>query len=73
MAQIKQKKRVATNSVNKPISKLKKEIISKIEFELKRANGMLSNDKFISNASKELVNTEKEKVLFYEKSLEMIK
>ncbi len=51
---------------------LKSEIKGKIEFELKRANGMLSNDKFVSNADPQLVKAEKEKVIFYNASLEMI-
>ncbi len=51
---------------------LKDEIRSKIEFELKRANGMLSNEKFVANADPLLVEAEKEKVKFYNASLELI-
>ncbi len=52
---------------------LKDEIRAKIEFELNRANGMLSNEKFVSNADPALVETEKEKVKFFNASLELIK
>lgn len=52
---------------------LKNEIKDKIEFELKRANGMLSNKKFVSNADPMLVESEKQKVSFYNASLDLIK
>lgn len=61
------------NAVNKTKQELKEEIKGKIEFELKRANGMLSNEKFVSNADPELVKAEKAKVEFYNASLELIK
>lgn len=55
------------------INDLKASIEKDINFELKRANGMLSNKKFVENADKALVNAEKEKVKFYTDSLELIK
>lgn len=60
-------------SDNKSITDLKEDIKGKIEFELKRANGMLSNKKFVDNADKNLVEDEKRKVLFYQSSLDLIK
>ncbi len=61
------------NADNKTIQTLKNEIKDKIEFELKRANGMLSNEKFVSNADPSLVKAEQDKVKFYNSSLELIK
>lgn len=55
------------------IDKLKSQIKSDLEFELKRANTLLGNKKFVSNASSELVTSEKEKKKFYSESLDMIK
>ncbi len=43
-----------------------------LKSELARANEMLSNEKFVANASKELVGAEKEKVKFYTESLELL-
>ncbi len=57
---------------NKTKDTLKNEIKDKIEFELKRANGMLSNEKFVSNADPALVQAEKDKVEFYNSSLKLI-
>ncbi len=62
-----------TNAEEKPIADLKTDIAKTIEFELKRAKGMLSNEKFVSNADPALVKAEQDKVDFYEKSLELIK
>ncbi len=58
---------------NKPILELKKEIKSKLEFELKRAKGLLANEKFVSNAAKNLIISEENKVEFYSKSIELLK
>ncbi len=62
-----------TNSENNDINLLKNKVKKKIDFELKRAKGMLSNKKFIENADKNLVDAEEEKERFYEESLRMIK
>ncbi len=43
--------------------------IKKVESEIKRAKGMLSNDSFISKAPEAKVNAEKEKLANYEKQL----
>ncbi len=61
------------NAEVKSKDELKNEIKGKIEFELKRAKGMLSNEKFVANADPALVKSEQEKVKFYEASLEVIK
>ncbi len=61
------------NAEEKTIQTLKDEVKGKIEFELKRANGMLSNEKFVSNADPALVKAEQDKVKFYESSIELIK
>ena len=62
-----------TKAKEKSILDLKKDIAKTIEFELKRAKGMLSNEKFVSNAEPVLVKAEKNKVKFYEESLNLIK
>ncbi len=61
------------NAENKTKQILKSEIKEKIEFELKRAKGMLSNERFVANADPSLVESERNKVSFYEASLEVIK
>lgn len=58
---------------NKTKQDLKNEIKSSIEFELNRAKKMLANEKFISNAKKEIVAEERSKVIFYEESLKLLK
>ncbi len=61
------------NGDNKSIDNLKNEIVDKLEFELKRANGMMSNKKFIENADSNLVEKEKKKIYFYSESLKLVK
>lgn len=54
--------------LNKEKERLKREI-SKIEFEINRAKGMLSNEKFVSKAPKQKIDEEKEKLKKYEQIL----
>lgn len=59
---------VKNNEINKT-----KESIKKMEFELKRSESILSNEKFIKNASKEKINEEKEKYENYQKQYKELK
>ncbi|BDU67466.1 MAG: valine--tRNA ligase [Candidatus Tyloplasma litorale] len=61
------------NAKNKSIDLLKQNISKKINFELKRANSILQNKKFVENANPELIQKEKEKLIFYNESLNLIK
>lgn len=54
--------------LEKEKERLKSEI-SKIEFEINRAKGMLSNEKFVSKAPKQKIDEEKEKLKKYEQML----
>ena len=55
-----------SNAIDKQeeISKIKNELET-AKKELKRAEGMLSNDKFVSKAPEKLINLEKEKIVKY--------
>lgn len=57
---------------NKEYERLSQEI-SRIESELKRANGKLNNEKFVAKAPKELVDQEKEKQIKYTQMLAEVK
>ncbi|MDL2296250.1 valine--tRNA ligase [Lachnospiraceae bacterium OttesenSCG-928-E19] len=54
------------------IERLKKEQ-TRLEKELQRVNGMLSNEKFISKAPEAKINEEKEKLVTYTKMMEQVK
>ena len=58
--------------IDKEIERLKNEE-KKLEGELKRVNGMLSNEKFISKAPEAKINEEKEKLLKYTIMMEQVK
>ena len=58
--------------IDKEIERLKNEE-KKLEGELKRVNGMLSNEKFISKAPEAKVNEEKEKLSKYTIMMEQVK
>jgi valyl-tRNA synthetase len=60
------------NGTQKDIQILKNDLKEFMEFELKRAEGKLSNTKFVENADKDLVEAEKEKISFYSESLKLI-
>ena len=57
--------------INAEIEKLEKEKQTALS-ELKRANGMLANEKFVSKAPEKLIEAEKEKVQKYTELLEKI-
>jgi valyl-tRNA synthetase len=54
------------------ITELKNKEKEFLSSELQRAERMLSNEKFVANASPELVEAEKEKVEFYKESIKLI-
>ncbi|RKX66963.1 MAG: hypothetical protein DRP42_01760 [Tenericutes bacterium] len=56
----------------KPIKDLSENINNILTKELERANKMLNNEKFISNADPKVIQDEKDKVKFYEDSKEML-
>ena len=58
--------------IDKEIERLKNEE-KKLEGELKRVNGMLSNEKFISKAPEAKINEEKEKLSKYTIMMEQVK
>ena len=58
--------------IDKEIERLKNEE-KKLEGELKRVNGMLSNEKFISKAPEAKINEEKEKLSKYTTMMEQVK
>lgn len=58
--------------IDKEIGRLKKEE-EKLNKELARVNGMLSNEKFISKAPESKINEEKEKKARYETMMEQVK
>ena len=58
--------------IDKEIERLKNEE-KKLEGELKRVNGMLSNEKFISKAPEAKINEEKEKLSKYTVMMEQVK
>ena len=58
--------------IDKEIERLKNEE-KKLEGELKRVNGMLSNEKFISKAPESKINEEKEKLSKYTIMMEQVK
>ena len=58
--------------IDKEIERLKNEE-KKLEGELKRVNGMLSNEKFISKAPEAKINEEKEKLAKYTIMMEQVK
>ena len=58
--------------IDKEIERLKNEE-KKLERELKRVNGMLSNEKFISKAPEAKINEEKEKLSKYTIMMEQVK
>ena len=55
--------------IDKEKDRIKAEI-KKTEFEIERAKGMLSNERFVSKAPKEKIDEEKEKLKKYEKMLD---
>ncbi len=60
------------DSALKSKKQLIKETLKHLEAELSRAKSFLENKKFIAHADKKLIEKEKAKVLFYQKSIEII-
>ena len=58
--------------ISKEIDRLKKEEL-RLDGELKRSHAMLSNERFLSKAPKDKIDSEKEKLRNYEKMMEEVK
>ena len=58
--------------ISKELDRLKKEE-KRLEGELNRSRGMLSNEKFLSKAPAKKIEEEKEKLAGYEKMMEQVK